>query len=168
MRVGASAVDMPPQMGTRSWLRGLPLRSWFPLVAPLYAVFAKLFFGRNFFLQRIFLFPPENKLSSQRGPQLLPYKASPIRTSTCTTSPLSSPLFALCVRYVVFEGAEGGGFRGFAVFGRCVPWQGRGLVWAHGRGTYPELLADPGLPSHPPFLPSYHCLCGRHACWFSK
>ena len=55
------------------------------------------FFLRNFFLQRIFLFPPKNKLSSQRVLQLLPYKASPIRTSTCTTSPLSSPLFALCL-----------------------------------------------------------------------
>jgi hypothetical protein len=32
-------------------------------------------------------------------------------------------------------------FRGFAVFGRCVARQGRGLVWAHGRGTCPELLA---------------------------
>ena len=69
------------------------------------------FFLRNFFLQRIFLFPPENKLSSQRVLQLLPYKASPIRTSTCTTSPLSSPLFALCVRYVVFEEAEGAALR---------------------------------------------------------
>ena len=51
------------------------------------------------------------------------------------------------------------GFRGFAVFGRCVPRQGRGLVWAHGRGTCPELLADPGLPSHPPILPSYPTVC---------
>jgi hypothetical protein len=49
-----------------------------------------------------------------------------------------------------------------------VPRQGRGPVWDHGRGTCPELLADPGLPSHPPVLPSYHCLCGRHACWITK
>jgi hypothetical protein len=69
------------------------------------------FFFAIFFLQRIFLFPPKNKLSSQRGLQLLPYKASPIRTSTYTTSPLSSPLFALCVRYVVFEEAEGAALR---------------------------------------------------------
>jgi hypothetical protein len=62
----------------------------------------------------------------------------------------------------------GRGFRGFAVFGRCVPRQGRGLVWAPGRGTCPELLAVPGLPAHPPVVPSYHCLCGRHACWFTK
>ena len=94
---------MPPQMGTRSWLRGLPLRAsslWWPLYM---LSLRNFFFLRNFFLQRIFLFPPKNKLSSQRVLQLLPYKASPIRTSTCTTSPLSSPLFALCVRYVVFE-----------------------------------------------------------------
>jgi hypothetical protein len=58
--------------------------------------------------------------------------------------------------------------RFFAVFGRCVPRQGRGMVWAHGRGTCPELLADPGLPAQPPVAPSYHCLCGRHACWFTK
>jgi hypothetical protein len=79
-------------------------------VTPLNAVFAKLFFWR-FFSPTAFLFPPKNKLSSQRGLQLLPYKASPIRTSTCTTSPLSSPFFALCVRYVVFEEAEGAALR---------------------------------------------------------
>jgi hypothetical protein len=58
----------------------------------------------------------------------------------------------------------------FAAFGRCVPRQGRGLVWAHGRETRPELLADPGLPSHPSVLPSYsyHCLCGRPACVGSR
>jgi hypothetical protein len=77
----------------------------------IYAVFAKLFFWRNLFSPTDFLFPPKNKLMSQRGLQLLPYKASPIRTSTCTTSPLSSPLFALCVRYVVFEEAEGAALR---------------------------------------------------------
>ena len=67
--------------------------------------FAKLFSPTDFF------FLPSNKLSSQRGLQLLPYKASPIRTSACTTSPLSSPLFAFCVRYVVFEEAEGAALR---------------------------------------------------------
>jgi hypothetical protein len=55
-------------------------------VTPLYAVFAKLFFFANLFSSTDFLFPPKNKLSSQRVLQLPPYKASPIRTSTCTTS----------------------------------------------------------------------------------
>jgi hypothetical protein len=76
-------------------------------VTPLYAVFAIFIFFAKLFSPTDFLFPPKNKVSSQRGIQLLPYKASPIRTSTCTTSPLSSPLFALRVRYVVFEEAEG-------------------------------------------------------------
>jgi hypothetical protein len=48
-----------------------------------------------------FLFPPKIKLSSQRVLQLLPYKASPIRTSTYTTSPLSLPIFALCLGYTI-------------------------------------------------------------------
>jgi hypothetical protein len=79
-------------------------------VTPLYAVFAKLFLCVFFFFIGFFI-SSENKLSSQRGLQLLPYKASSIRTSTCTTSPLSSPLFAVCVRYVVFEEAEGAALR---------------------------------------------------------
>jgi hypothetical protein len=55
-------------------------------------------------------------------------------------------------------------FRGFAVFGRCVPRQDRGLVWDHGRGTRPGLLADPGLPSHPPVLRALVPLSVRTSC----
>jgi hypothetical protein len=60
-----------------------------------------------------FLFPPKNKLSSQRVLQLLPYKASPIRTSAHTTSPLSSPLFAFCLvcSLCCFWGGEGAALR---------------------------------------------------------
>jgi hypothetical protein len=54
-------------------------------------------------------------------------------------------------------------FAFFATFWRCVPRQGRGLVWAHGRGTCLGLLADrisdPGLPSHPPALLSWATVC---------
>jgi hypothetical protein len=52
-------------------------------------------------------------------------------------------------------------FRGFRGFWEVRPAAGQGhegLVWAHDRGTRPELLADPGLPSHPPVLPSCHLL----------
>jgi hypothetical protein len=101
MRVGCghATADGHPQLAAGSSFSALV-----PSGDPLYMFF---FFLRNFFSSTDFLFPPKNKLSSQRGLQLLPYKASPIRTSTRTTSPLSSPLFALCVRCVVFKEAEG-------------------------------------------------------------
>jgi hypothetical protein len=74
------------------------------------------------------------------------------------------------------------GFRGFRGFfweaasrGRASQ-RGRGmggasLVWARGRGTRPELLADPSSPSHPPVLPSRlscHYMCGSHAGLLTK
>jgi hypothetical protein len=58
----------------------------------------------HFFLPTaLFFIPPKRNLSSQQVLQQLPYKVSQIRTLTHTTSPLSSPLFALCVRCFVFE-----------------------------------------------------------------
>ena len=117
--IGTACADWAPRPGGGSAARytnaagcGVFLYELVPSGDPFICCLCETFFFlRNFFLQRIFLFPPKNKLSSQRGLQLLPYKASPIRTSTCTTSPLSSPLFALCVRYVVFEEAEGAALR---------------------------------------------------------
>jgi hypothetical protein len=34
--------------------------------------------------------------------------------------------------------------------------EGRGLVWALGRGARPGLLADPGSPSHPPAFRTFN------------
>ena len=91
---------------------GVFLYELVPSGGPFICCLCETFLCVCFFSSTDFFFPPpKHKLSSQRGPQLLPYKASPIRTSTCTTSPLSSPLFALCVRYVVFEEAEGAALR---------------------------------------------------------
>jgi hypothetical protein len=76
---------------------GVFLYELVPSGDPFICSLCEAFFVCVFSLRRIFFSPPKNKLSSQRVLQLLPYKASPIRTSTYITSPLSSPLFALCL-----------------------------------------------------------------------
>jgi hypothetical protein len=47
------SVDMPPHVGTRSWLWGLPLRA---LMTPSCGVFAKHLFLRTFFSNGLFVF----------------------------------------------------------------------------------------------------------------
>jgi hypothetical protein len=72
----------------------------------LYGVFAKHFFRGNFCFQRTFFISSEKQIKfvmSTTTTRVLPYKVNPIRTSAYTTSPLSSSLFALCVRCFVFE-----------------------------------------------------------------
>jgi hypothetical protein len=97
---------MPPHVGTRpASCRVFLYELAFSDYPFMYGVFAKQLFLRPLLLclTDICLFPPKHKLSSQRVLQLPPYKVSPIRTSTYTTSPLSSPLSALCVCCFVFE-----------------------------------------------------------------
>jgi hypothetical protein len=81
-----ACLDMPPQMGTRSWLCGVFLYELVPSGDPFICCLCETFCVCVFLLQRIFFTSSENKLTSQQGLQLLPCKASSIRTSTSALS----------------------------------------------------------------------------------